>query len=103
MTTPPRHYALHGTYHGIWNWDSAFHAVAVSHWDGKLAGEQFEILFSKQFAQWRAPRRHLAKRNYGHKLYQAAGDGLGGGRRFYIWLPPLCYSYSIIAGGEKFL
>jgi putative isomerase len=37
-----------GTYRGVWNWDSAFHAVAVSHWDGNLAQEQFEILFSKQ-------------------------------------------------------
>lgn len=37
-----------GTYRGIWNWDAAFHAVAVSHWDGKLAREQFAILFRQQ-------------------------------------------------------
>jgi glycogen debranching enzyme len=44
-----------GTYHGIWNWDSAFHAVAVSHWDGNLAREQFEILFSKQLPDGALP------------------------------------------------
>lgn len=37
-----------GTYRGVWNWDSAFHAVALSHWDPAFAREQFNILFDKQ-------------------------------------------------------
>lgn len=37
-----------GTYRGVWNWDSAFHAEAVSMWDPKLARDQFRILFDKQ-------------------------------------------------------
>ena len=37
-----------GTYRGVWNWDSAFHAVGLSHWDPAFAREQFEILFDKQ-------------------------------------------------------
>jgi putative isomerase len=37
-----------GTYRGVWNWDSAFHAIALSQWDSKLAEEQIEILFEKQ-------------------------------------------------------
>ena len=37
-----------GTYHGIWNWDSAFHAMAISNWNSALAQEQFDILFSRQ-------------------------------------------------------
>lgn len=36
------------TYKGIWNWDSAFHAMAISQWDSTLAREQFDILFSHQ-------------------------------------------------------
>ena len=44
-----------GTYRGIWNWDSAFHAVAVSHWDAELAREQFEIVFSKQLPNGELP------------------------------------------------
>lgn len=30
---------------GIWNWDSAFHMVGVSHFDKKLAQEQMEAFF----------------------------------------------------------
>ena len=37
-----------GKYKGVWNWDSAFHAMAVSHWDGGLAREQIRIVFSQQ-------------------------------------------------------
>lgn len=37
-----------GTYRGVWNWDSAFHAIALSHWDPCFAREQFKILFDKQ-------------------------------------------------------
>lgn len=37
-----------GTYRGVWNWDSAFHAVGLSQWDPAFAREQFEILFDKQ-------------------------------------------------------
>lgn len=33
---------------GIWNWDAAFHAVAVSRFDPALAYEQFEIFFDFQ-------------------------------------------------------
>jgi glycogen debranching enzyme len=44
-----------GTYRGVWNWDGVFHAVAVSHWDSKLAREQFEILFSKQLPNGALP------------------------------------------------
>ena len=37
-----------GTYHGVWSWDAAFHAVGVSHWDIALAHEQVEIVLSGQ-------------------------------------------------------
>lgn len=37
-----------GKYNGVWNWDSAFHALAVSCFDPKLAYEQFEIFFDFQ-------------------------------------------------------
>ncbi|GLH71701.1 hypothetical protein GETHLI_02030 [Geothrix limicola] len=37
-----------GTYRGVWNWDSAFHAVALAKWDAPFAREQFNILFDKQ-------------------------------------------------------
>lgn len=36
------------TYRGVWNWDSAFHALAVSRWDYPLAREQFQIFFDCQ-------------------------------------------------------
>ncbi len=32
--------SVEGCYNGIWNWDSAFHAIGVSHWDNNLAKEQ---------------------------------------------------------------
>ena len=35
-------------YRGIWNWDSAFHAIAVARWDPELAREQFEIMLGLQ-------------------------------------------------------
>lgn len=44
-----------GTYRGIWNWDSAFHAMALSQWDPKLARDQFRILFDKQLASGMLP------------------------------------------------
>lgn len=37
-----------GTYRGVWNWDSAFHAVGLSLWDPELARDQIRILFDKQ-------------------------------------------------------
>jgi len=37
-----------GTYRGVWNWDSAFHAEALALWDPKLARDQIRILFDKQ-------------------------------------------------------
>lgn len=45
---------LHGivpsrsTYAGVWNWDSAWHAMAVSRWDSELAYEQCELFFATQ-------------------------------------------------------
>jgi putative isomerase len=44
-----------GTYRGVWNWDSAFHAVALSHWDPAFAREQFDILFDKQLPNGMLP------------------------------------------------
>jgi len=44
-----------GAYQGIWNWDSAFHAIAISQWDAALAREQFDILFSRQLASGALP------------------------------------------------
>jgi len=35
-------------YWGVWNWDSAFHAMAISRWDGELAREQIQIFLDKQ-------------------------------------------------------
>lgn len=37
-----------GTYEGVWNWDAAFHALAVSRWDPALAWEQLQIFFDHQ-------------------------------------------------------
>lgn len=34
-----------GGYLGVWNWDSAFHAVGVSRFDAKLAADQIEGFF----------------------------------------------------------
>lgn len=42
-------------YPGIWNWDSAFHAIALSHWDPGLARQQFDILFSHQLPNGELP------------------------------------------------
>lgn len=35
-------------YKGIWNWDTAFHALGLSYFDTELAFEQFGIFFSCQ-------------------------------------------------------
>jgi putative isomerase len=35
-------------YQGLWNWDSAFHAMAVSRWDRELAYEQVDIFIESQ-------------------------------------------------------
>jgi putative isomerase len=43
------------SYLGIWNWDSAFHAIALSHWDSGLARDQFAILFSHQLPNGELP------------------------------------------------
>lgn len=37
-----------GTYQGVWNWDAAFHALAVCRWDPQLAWEQAYIFFDHQ-------------------------------------------------------
>ena len=37
-----------GTYAGVWNWDAAFHMIAVSRFDAELARDQARILFSRQ-------------------------------------------------------
>lgn len=36
------------TYPGVWNWDAAFHLLAVSRFDPELARDQARILFSRQ-------------------------------------------------------
>ena len=36
------------TYPGVWNWDAAFHMIAVSRFDAELARDQARILFSQQ-------------------------------------------------------
>jgi putative isomerase len=38
----------HRNYKGIWNWDAAFHALAVSRWDRGLAEEQVRIFLDSQ-------------------------------------------------------
>jgi putative isomerase len=50
-----------GIYRGIWNWDSAFHAVGISHWDPVLARDQFRILFDKQLPSGALPDVVLEK------------------------------------------
>jgi putative isomerase len=35
-------------YRGVWNWDAAFHALAISRWDAKLAREQIQIFLDNQ-------------------------------------------------------
>lgn len=42
-------------YKGIWNWDAAFHAMAVSHWDAQLARDQVRILFDHQLENGALP------------------------------------------------
>lgn len=37
-----------GKYNGVWNWDSAFHALALSNFDADIAYEQFRIFFAFQ-------------------------------------------------------
>ena len=34
-------------YDGVWNWDSAFHAMAVSRWDPELARAELRDAFEK--------------------------------------------------------
>ncbi len=36
------------TYAGVWNWDAAFHALAVARWDKDLAYEQCRIIWNTQ-------------------------------------------------------
>ncbi len=38
----------HVGFRGIWNWDSAFHAIGVSHWDAELAREQILLFLELQ-------------------------------------------------------
>jgi putative isomerase len=42
-------------YPGIWNWDAAFHAIAVGRWDMELARDQARILFSYQMPTGQFP------------------------------------------------
>jgi len=42
-------------YDGVWNWDSAFHAMAVSRWDPELAREQIRILLDAQLPSGALP------------------------------------------------
>jgi putative isomerase len=36
------------TYQGVWNWDAAFHAMAVARWDPQLARDQIRIFLNVQ-------------------------------------------------------
>ncbi|MFA5204890.1 MAG: trehalase family glycosidase [Lentisphaeria bacterium] len=38
----------HVGFRGVWNWDSAFHAVGVSRWDAALAREQILMFLERQ-------------------------------------------------------
>lgn len=42
-------------FRGIWNWDSGFHAVGVSHWDPELAREQILMFLSLQLPSGALP------------------------------------------------
>lgn len=42
-------------YKGIWNWDTAYHALGLSYFDTELAYEQFEIFFNCQLADGMFP------------------------------------------------
>ena len=42
-------------FHGIWNWDCAFHAMGASHWDPILAQEQFKAMFMFQLPNGLVP------------------------------------------------
>ena len=44
-----------GTYRGVWNWDAAFHAVGVAHWDVLLAREQIKVLLEAQLPSGALP------------------------------------------------
>jgi putative isomerase len=35
-------------YRGVWSWDAAYHAMAISHWDARLAREQIQVLLDRQ-------------------------------------------------------
>jgi glycogen debranching enzyme len=35
-------------YRGVWSWDAAFHAMAISHWDAQLAREQLQVFLDRQ-------------------------------------------------------
>jgi putative isomerase len=54
VPTPPPWHPLRGIcpsptgYPGVWNWDSAFHAMAVTRWDPQLAREQIQIFLDAQ-------------------------------------------------------
>lgn len=43
------------TYSGVWNWDSAFHAIAVARWDAELAREQIRIFLDAQLPSGALP------------------------------------------------
>jgi hypothetical protein len=66
-----------GTYDGVWNWDSAFHAIAISHWDPTLAREQFDILFSRQLPSGALPDVIWAKGGDVTTLTKPPRNGMG--------------------------
>jgi putative isomerase len=35
-------------YRGVWSWDAAFHALAISRWDAQLAREQIQVFLDRQ-------------------------------------------------------
>jgi hypothetical protein len=65
-----------GNYRGIWDWDSAFHAVGISHSDPELARDQFKILFGKQLHSGGTTRGDLGEGGHRDHLQQASGHGM---------------------------
>ncbi len=42
-------------YQGVWNWDAAFHAIAVARWDPELARDQIGIMLEAQLPSGALP------------------------------------------------
>ena len=65
-------------YRGVWSWDAAYHAMAISHWDAKLAREQIQIFLDRQLPSGLFCTSYGRRRKRGRRrIWQAAGVGLG--------------------------